>query len=94
MFPVGNVQQSIGTTAMWGRANIDVATKSDVRSDVKSPEPMPKINPPYLAFRTFRHFLDGLRASGIPGRIDRSVMSSLSGGAQSALIGPAGTRAR
>ncbi|MGA7411715.1 MAG: DUF5343 domain-containing protein, partial [Bryobacteraceae bacterium] len=40
--------------------------------------------PPYIAYKTFRNFLDRFK-QGIPGRIDRSVMSNMSGGAQSQL---------
>lgn len=45
-----------------------------------------KIAPPYLPYATLKNFLDNLRV-GIPGQIDRSVMRSLSGSAQSMLIG-------
>jgi hypothetical protein len=41
--------------------------------------------PPYLSYRTFTGFIDRLRR-GIPNRIDRSVMSSLSGSNQSQLM--------
>ena len=40
--------------------------------------------PPYIAYKTFRNFLDRFK-QGVPGRIDRSVMSNMSGGAQSQL---------
>src|SRR5882762_4209962 len=56
-------------------------------AEPKSPDSTPNFTPPYLAHRTLRNFFDSLRASGIPGRIDRSVLKSLSGGAQSMLIG-------
>lgn len=42
--------------------------------------------PPYLSFRTFRGFLDGLRVSGVPTRVDRSVMASKSGSTQALLL--------
>jgi hypothetical protein len=42
--------------------------------------------PPYLSFKTFTSFIDGL-AVNMPTRIDKTLMKSLSGGAQSALIG-------
>jgi hypothetical protein len=45
-----------------------------------------KIVPPYLSYRTFTNFLDGLK-KGVPARIDRSILSSLSGANQSALLG-------
>lgn len=41
--------------------------------------------PPYLSFRTFTGFIDGLRR-GVPNRIDRSVMSSFSGSNQSQIL--------
>lgn len=45
----------------------------------------PKIVPPYLPFKTFKTFLDGLRVA-MPARIDRSIMGSMSGGSQTLLI--------
>ncbi len=45
-----------------------------------------KINPPYISFKTFQNFLVGLGVN-IPSRIDRSVMGTLSGTAQSQLTG-------
>lgn len=41
--------------------------------------------PPYLSHKTFNNFLEGL-SKGVPARIDRSVMSSLSGTAQAHLL--------
>jgi hypothetical protein len=41
--------------------------------------------PPYVAYRTFSNFVEGLR-QGMPGRIDRSVMGTLSGAVQAQLI--------
>lgn len=41
--------------------------------------------PPYLSHKTFNNFVDGLR-NGVPDRIDRSVMASLSGTAQAHLL--------
>src|ERR1035441_3642784 len=38
--------------------------------------------PPYVAYKTFIGFVDSLRKA-IPGRIDRSVMHTMSGGTQS-----------
>jgi hypothetical protein len=40
--------------------------------------------PPYVPYRSFRNFIDSLK-QGIPARIDRSVMSSMSGALQSQL---------
>ncbi len=50
----------------------------------RKPSDSPPI-PPYIPYKTFINFLDGLRIT-MPNRIDRSVMRSLSGAAQSALI--------
>lgn len=41
--------------------------------------------PPYVAYRTFKAFLLSLK-QGVPHRIDKSIMTSLSGGVQSQLI--------
>jgi hypothetical protein len=41
--------------------------------------------PPYLSFKTFKGFVDGLKV-GIPTRIDRTVLSSMSGASQSQLM--------
>jgi hypothetical protein len=38
--------------------------------------------PPYVSFASLRNFIRGLGEKGMPGRIDRTVMSSLSGGTQ------------
>jgi len=40
--------------------------------------------PPYVPYRSFRNFLESLR-QGIPARIDRSVMATMSGALQSQL---------
>jgi hypothetical protein len=40
--------------------------------------------PPYVPYRSFRNFIDSLK-QGIPARIDRSVMGSMSGALQSQL---------
>lgn len=45
----------------------------------------PKNVPPYLPYKTFKNFLDGLKVA-MPARIDRSIMGSMSGGAQKLLI--------
>lgn len=41
--------------------------------------------PPYIAFKTFETFLDSLKGT-MPGRIDRGVMKSMSGTAQSQIL--------
>ena len=43
--------------------------------------------PPYVAYKTFTNCIKSLRASGLPGRIDRSVFPGMSGAAQSFLLG-------
>lgn len=50
------------------------------------PDATDKVIPPYLSYKTFRSFVESLKV-GIPGRIDRSVLSSLSGANQSWLLG-------
>lgn len=45
-----------------------------------------RIAAPYLAFKTFTNFLAGFKQSGLPGRIDRTVMAGQSGATQSALM--------
>jgi hypothetical protein len=42
--------------------------------------------PPYLSYRTFRNFLDSVRVSGVPARIERSMMASKSGSTQALLF--------
>jgi len=42
--------------------------------------------PPYVSYRTFENFVDSLRATVIPSRIDKAVMSTMSGGVQSHLM--------
>jgi hypothetical protein len=49
-----------------------------------APLPNPTVVPPYVPYRSFRNFVDSLK-QGIPARIDRSVMSSMSGALQSQL---------
>ncbi len=45
-----------------------------------------KVLPPYLSYKTFATFIEGLKV-GMPARIDRSVMKTLSGANQSWLMG-------
>jgi len=45
-----------------------------------------KRQPPYLSYRTFRNFLDSLGAQGVPNRIDRGVLASMSGSNQILLV--------
>src|ERR1035438_10278775 len=52
--------------------------------DTGVPLPNPIFVPPYVPYRSFRNFIDSLK-QGIPARIDRSVMSSMSGALQSQL---------
>jgi len=42
--------------------------------------------PPYIAFSTFLSFIKGLAKTGIPSRIDKSLLRNMSGGNQSALL--------
>src|SRR6266404_9089538 len=41
--------------------------------------------PPYVSFKTFSGFIERMR-KGLPNRVDRSVMSSLSGSSQLQLL--------
>lgn len=50
------------------------------------PQSADKQTPPYLPYKTFRNFIEGLRG-GVPGRIDRTVMPRYSGAVQSMLLG-------
>ena len=43
------------------------------------------ITPPYVAYKTLKNFLRGLKTA-IPSRIDKSVMPSMSGGTQSQIL--------
>lgn len=43
-------------------------------------------SPPYIAFSTFLSFIKGLAKTGIPSRIDKSLLRNMSGGNQSALL--------
>ena len=43
--------------------------------------------PPYIAFGTFSNFIKGLGETGVPDRIDKSLLRSFSGSNQSALLG-------
>lgn len=45
-----------------------------------------RIIPPYIAYKAFDRFINGLRESGIPQQIDRSIFPTMSGAAQSSLI--------
>lgn len=43
--------------------------------------------PAYISYKTFTNFINGLRESGVPNQIDKSMMSGMSGSGQSAMIG-------
>lgn len=53
-------------------------------ADEKAAKQAPAV-PPYLSFKTFKTFIDSLKV-GIPTRIDRTVLSSMSGAVQSQLM--------
>lgn len=53
---------------------------------MSKPTEKTRVAPPYVSYATFKTFLDGLKASGLPSRIDRGVMGSMSGASQSHLI--------
>lgn len=48
-------------------------------------QPELRILPPYVPYKTFRTFVDGLRVA-MPSRIDRSLMGTMSGATQGQLI--------
>ncbi|MBL9093406.1 MAG: DUF5343 domain-containing protein [Planctomycetaceae bacterium] len=48
-------------------------------------ETSPKVLPAYVGYVTFANFIGSLKASGVPSRIDKSVMKGLAGGVQSHL---------
>jgi hypothetical protein len=62
---------------------IEVHPKMKDLRAVQEPQPQTMV-PPYVPYRSFRNFLDSLK-QGIPSRIDRSVMPSMSGALQSQL---------
>jgi hypothetical protein len=45
-----------------------------------------EVAPPYVAYKTFSNFIASLRESGLPNRIDRSVLDGMSGANQSNII--------
>ncbi len=45
-----------------------------------------KAFPPYVSFKSFITFINGLRENGVPSQIDRSIMLKQSGAQQSAMI--------
>ncbi len=47
-------------------------------------EPLP--TPPYLPFRTFKSYIESLSSSGIPAKIDRTVLRSRSGSEQTMIL--------
>lgn len=42
--------------------------------------------PPYVPYSTFSSFINGLKDTGIPSHIDRSIMTNMSGSGQSAML--------
>lgn len=58
----------------------------DTRTESKVAEPETKrATPPYVPYKTFNNFLNGLRENGLPAQIDRSVLGGMSGSVQSAI---------
>ena len=47
---------------------------------------MKKKTPPYLSYTTFQNFLEALRATAVPTRINRGVMANMSGSNQALLL--------
>lgn len=46
-----------------------------------------RVAPPYVAFKSFKNFVGMLSSTGVPTRVDKSVMGTLSGSTQSHLTG-------
>src|SRR3972149_5252224 len=42
--------------------------------------------PPYLPYRTLKGYIEGLKASGLPGKIDRTILRNRSGTGQTLLL--------
>lgn len=42
--------------------------------------------PPYVSYASFRNFIKGLKETGVPARIDKSIMTTMAGSTQYALI--------
>jgi uncharacterized protein DUF5343 len=47
---------------------------------------MKRNTPPYLSYTTFQNFLESLRATAVPTRINRGIMASMSGSNQALLL--------
>ncbi len=47
---------------------------------------MKKKTPPYLSYTTFQNFLEALRATAVPTRINRGIMANMSGSNQALLL--------
>lgn len=45
-----------------------------------------QVLPPYISYKTFDNFINGLRETGVPHQIDKSVLRTMSGAVQSATI--------
>jgi hypothetical protein len=56
------------------------------RDAIMSTEAKKVETPAYPSYVTFNNFIKGLRDTGIPSRIDKSVLGKLSGSAQAALV--------
>lgn len=50
------------------------------------PDDEKKATPPYLPYKTFTNFIERLKASGVPARVDRSVLGVFSGAIQGQLV--------
>lgn len=49
-------------------------------------KPEKTVLPPYISYKTLTNFINGLRETGIPHQIDKSVLRTMSGAVQSATI--------
>ncbi|MCX7171296.1 MAG: DUF5343 domain-containing protein [Proteobacteria bacterium] len=49
-------------------------------------KPEKPVLPPYISYKTFTNFISGLRETGVPHQIDKSVLRTMAGAVQSATI--------
>jgi len=55
--------------------------ESEMTTDTKK-----QLTPPYVPYSSFTSFINGLKKTGVPSHIDRSIMNTMSGSGQSAMI--------
>ena len=65
---------------------MEAKTTGTIAAEESPVPPSEDVKPPYAPFLTFKNFIEKLHTSGVPHRIDKSVMSNLSGAAQSQIL--------